>query len=179
MAHIHTQPGQHDLTVSAYIFRTDGTRPRVLLHQHKTLHNWMQIGGHVELHETPWTAIKREIKEESGYEVSQLKLLQPEHTLVDLRDDVSVAHPQPFLFATYPYGAEDHHHTDLAFVFVTNEAPAHPLAEDESSNLRWFTENEVTSLPPDQIFKNVQTISSHIFLKLLPSWKQVDPQNFR
>lgn len=37
MAHIHTKPGQHDLTASAYIIRDDGNEPVVLLHRHKKL----------------------------------------------------------------------------------------------------------------------------------------------
>ena len=31
MPHIHTEPGQHDHTASAYIFRTDFSEPKVML----------------------------------------------------------------------------------------------------------------------------------------------------
>lgn len=35
MSHIHTKPGQHDFTASAFIIRTDGTEPRAMVHMHK------------------------------------------------------------------------------------------------------------------------------------------------
>lgn len=35
MLHIHTQPGQHDHTVSAYIIRYINDEPYLLLHRHK------------------------------------------------------------------------------------------------------------------------------------------------
>lgn len=81
MPHIHTQPGQHDHTASAFIIRTDGTEPRILFHMHKKIKKLMQPGGHVELHETPWQAVVHEIEEEAGYEISQLKILQPKNYL--------------------------------------------------------------------------------------------------
>lgn len=70
MPHIHTEPGQHDLTVSAYIVRMDLPEPAIILHKHRKLNKWLQFGGHVEPHENPWQAVQREIREESGYELS-------------------------------------------------------------------------------------------------------------
>ncbi len=84
MSHIHTAPGQHDATVSAFIIRID-TEPLVLLHKHKKLGILGQIGGHVELHENPWQAIQHEIKEESGYDITDLMILQPKPIIHDLR----------------------------------------------------------------------------------------------
>ena len=65
MPHIHTKPGQHDHTVSAFIVRLDGKQPRILLHRHKKSGVYMQFGGHIELHENPWQAISHELLEES------------------------------------------------------------------------------------------------------------------
>ncbi len=53
MAHIHTQPGQHDHTASAYIFRVDFDEPKLVLHLHRKINKYLQFGGHIELHETP------------------------------------------------------------------------------------------------------------------------------
>ena len=66
MAHIHTQPGQHDHTASAYIIRTDLDTPRIMLHLHRKIGKYLQFGGHVELNETPWQAVVHELREESG-----------------------------------------------------------------------------------------------------------------
>ena len=51
MGHIHTDPGQHDLTVSAFIVRESDGRPLLLVHRHKSLALLLQPGGHVELDE--------------------------------------------------------------------------------------------------------------------------------
>mgnify|MGYP001683399595 FL=1 len=78
MPHIHNKPGQHDICVSGYIVKiTEGDEPRIILHKHRKLKMLLQFGGHVELDETPWQAVLREIAEESGYDKNQLKLLQP------------------------------------------------------------------------------------------------------
>ena len=63
MPHIHDLI---DLTVSAYIVYDD----KILLMHHKKLGAWMQVGGHVELHEDTDEAIAREIEEECGVEVT-------------------------------------------------------------------------------------------------------------
>ena len=77
MPHIHTAPVEHVFTASAYIIRLDQKEPMLLLHKHKKLHVFLQFGGHIEPHETPWEAITHELLEESGYELGQLELLQP------------------------------------------------------------------------------------------------------
>lgn len=53
MPHIHTEPGQHDHTASAYIVRLDEAEPALILHRHKILGQYLQFGGHVELDENP------------------------------------------------------------------------------------------------------------------------------
>lgn len=175
MPHVHTQPGQHDLTASALVFRTDGPEPRVLFHWHKKLQVWMPFGGHVELHETPWSGIVHELREESGYDLDQLKLLQPPHTMREF-GDTSVAHPLPFVFGTHPYdGKMAHYHTDVGFLFVTTKDPLHAVAEAESANLQLFTRAELTALPDAEILQNVRTSALYAFDSLLDDWQAVDP----
>lgn len=77
MAHIHTEPGQHDHTASGFIVRTDTPEPTLILHRHKKTGKYMQFGGHIELDETPWQAVRHELMEESGYDLSDLQILQP------------------------------------------------------------------------------------------------------
>lgn len=139
----------------------------------------MQIGGHIELHETPWAAIKREIREESGYHIDQLQILQPTHSIKDL-GDTSVVHPMPFLFGTHTYGADDtHFHTDLAFVFATKEEPRHELGEDESTQLQFFTQAEIVSLPPEKMVNNVRVAVLYVFDHLLGEWNPEDPSQYK
>lgn len=138
----------------------------------------MQVGGHVELHETPWTAVQREAREESGYDMTQLAVLQPAKGLADL-GDTSVAHPQPFLFATHPYGAQNHFHTDAAYVFVTTEPPKHALDEEESDKIILATRQEITTFPPEQLMPNVRNAILHIFDHILADWRPVEPSIYR
>ena len=53
MPHIHTEPGQHDHTVGAFIICLGNNSPKILLHMHKKLNKLLPIGGHIELNEAP------------------------------------------------------------------------------------------------------------------------------
>ncbi|HEX6160523.1 MAG TPA: NUDIX domain-containing protein, partial [Thermoanaerobaculia bacterium] len=57
----HFAPGH--FTASVYIIDDGG---RLLLHHHRRLNLWLQMGGHVEPEEHPHTAALREGAEESG-----------------------------------------------------------------------------------------------------------------
>ncbi|MGH7157951.1 MAG: NUDIX domain-containing protein [Candidatus Saccharimonadales bacterium] len=162
------------MTASAYVFRIDGREPRILLHWHKKLHCWMQFGGHVELHETPWATIAHELQEESGYSLDQLRLLQPPHTLANFGDG-SVAHPLPFVFGTHPFdGKINHFHTNADFLFTTKEQPIHEVAENESTTSRLFTRQEFLKLPREELLENVKDVALYAF-GLLNEWQSVDP----
>lgn len=61
MPHIHTKPDQHDMTASAYILRQENGVWKCLVHFHKKVEKLMQVGGHIELNETPWQTITHEL----------------------------------------------------------------------------------------------------------------------
>jgi len=171
MAHIHTKPGQYDLTVSAYIVRT-APIPRILLHRHKTLGVYIQPGGHVELDETPWQAIIHELREETGYDMGQLRILQPH-----LRPPVPVHgdfHPQPVCLRSFPFeGLAGHFHTDITYAFVTEEEPRYQVGEGESHDLTWVTREELLALPADQTYEDVRQLGIYILDQLLTEWEPV------
>lgn len=171
MPHIHTKPGQHDFTASAYIIRLDGDEPRVLLHKHKKIGRYYQFGGHVELHETPWQAVIHEIEEESGYLISQLQLLQPKDRVMALPTET--IHPQPIAIVTHSFD-DQHNHTDIEYAFVTHEEPALKVGEAESDDFVLLRLDELTQgkydVPPDII-----KLCAHVFEIILPNWEQVTP----
>lgn len=167
MAHIHTEPGQHDFTVSAFIFRIDFDEPKIILHMHKKLHKWLQFGGHIELHENPWQALEHEILEESGYDMAQLQLLTNSPAPL-FRDGSSVSHPIPFSINTHPF-SDEHSHTDLSYAFTTTEDPKYNLAKNESQNIQMFTKEEFLKIPSDQIPENVRDLTMFAFDNLLGS----------
>src|SRR5512140_3849290 len=58
----HFSPGH----VTASCFIVDATGSRLLLHHHRRLERWLQMGGHLEGSESPLDAAMREGVEESG-----------------------------------------------------------------------------------------------------------------
>jgi ADP-ribose pyrophosphatase YjhB (NUDIX family) len=177
MPHIHTQPGQHDHTASAFVFRIDFDEPKVMLHIHKKIGKYLQLGGHIELNETPWQAIAHELREESGYEMNQLKILQPVDRPRQLSD--AVIHPQPVSHSTHSFGSTtDHFHTDVAYAFVANEPPRYAPESGESTNISLFTRNELKRLPNDAIIGNVRELALYIFDTCLEKWRPIATDAF-
>lgn len=177
MPHIHTGPGEHDHTASAIIIRTDGDQPRLLLHMHKKLGHLLQLGGHIELNETPWQAVLHEITEESGYLPSQLRLLQPRLRIKKL--DRTVVHPQPVVHATHAFSSIDHNHIDILYAFVTNEEPAQAPGNGESTDLRWLTKREIQNLPEDIIYKDTIETCEYILESIISEWEAVPLSDYQ
>lgn len=171
MPHIHTDHGQHDLTVSAFIVRTDMGEPRLMLHWHKKLNAYLQFGGHVELHENPWQALEHELLEETGYSLNELRLLQPPSRLRATMSG-SVLHPQPVCVNTHPIGP-DHFHIDMDYVFVADAPPSGSVGQGESTDFVYATQQDVRS--DKQKYGGVREIGLFIFEECLQNWEQVEP----
>jgi 8-oxo-dGTP diphosphatase len=171
MSHIHTEPGQHDHITSAYIIRTDLEEPQILLHRHKQLGVWLQFGGHIELDENPWQAIIHELREESGYDIDQLTVLQPADVLGAL--SASVSHPTPLSHNTHVHGNSGSHiHIDTSYGFIVDQAPHHPIDEGESKTLRLFTRQELNDLSATDIYTNTREIALFLFDVALKKWER-------
>jgi len=175
MAHIHTEKGQHDLTVTAYIIRTDTPEPKALLHMHRKHNILLPVGGHVELNETPWQAVSHELAEESGYEFSQLRILQPPLRIKKISKVIQ--HPYPLSMNTHEVSVE-HNHTDIEYGFVTTEDPKLAIGGTESADLRWVTKAELLALGPDMIFDNTKEIYKFMFDVALAHWESVAVTDF-
>ena len=167
MPHIHNQKGQHDSTISAYIIRTDFPEPKIVMHIHKKLGKILPFGGHIELNEDPWQALEHEILEESGYEMDQLKVLQPKIRIKKL-SDVKL-HPVPFVVNTHSvdYGDNLHYHSDLNYALTTSSWPRSSIAENETSELLLLTRTEVQNLGHDKMYPNTKEIITYIFDEFL------------
>ena len=172
MAHIHTQPGQHDHTVTAYIVRTDSTEPKILLHMHKKLGRLLTIGGHIELDETPWQAIAHELQEESGYSLNELLVLQPKERLARLSG--VVMHPYPVVMNTHNV-APGHDHSDTGYAFVATAKPSGQINKGESTDLRWLTRSELETLDEADLFLNVKEAYLFVLDTCLKNWERVAP----
>jgi 8-oxo-dGTP diphosphatase len=168
MPHLHTQPDGHDLTASAFVFRERGPDVEVLVHLHRKLGVLLQPGGHVEPTENPWQALEHELREETGYALDQLRVLQPLRPVEDLAHDNP--HPLPAFVNTHEIGT-GHFHTDLVFALLADEAPRHPLAAGESPDLRWLTADALAADPaaPD----DVATVVRMLVRDVVPVWHRI------
>ena len=190
MGHIHTEEGQHDHTVGAYIIREDEGEPKLILHMHKKMEILLQFGGHVELNETPWQAVVHEVREESGYDIDQLNVLQPKERIKKLTGTVSdvagktehltgaVLHPYPVVLDTHII-KPGHYHSNDSFACVTDQKPKQSVDEGESTDMRLLTRDEVAQLSDEQIPPSVRETALFIFDVCLPNWERVDTSEFK
>lgn len=175
MPHIHTRPGQHDLTVTAFIVRTDFAEPKVLLHLHRKLRTLLPVGGHVELSETPWNAMSHELTEESGYHLGQLKILQPPSRIKQLTKVIQ--HPYPLSMNTHDITAK-HFHTDIQYGFVAIGEPDSNIEAGESTSLQWLTRHELDALSPSEIYTNIREVYCFLLDEALTNWEHVNVSDF-
>ena len=177
MPHIHTMPNQHDHTVTAYIVRIDDGEPRVLLHRHKYLGKLLPLGGHIELDETPWVALLREIEEESGYDASQLMILQPP-LRIRQEDILGVTlHPQPLVMNTHKI-ISGHYHSDAGYALLTHELPVRSPVGGESTDIRWLTRRELIALPSEDIRPNTRNTYMALIDSFLEAWEPMSVHHF-
>ena len=148
------------MTVSAYIVRKENNEWKCLVHYHKKIDTLMQIGGHIELNETPWQAIAHELVEESGYQLDELEVLQFTEDMA--AETFNVAHPTPFSMNTHLVGNE-HYHSDLCYGFIAKAAPTSSVAAGEADDLRWMSLEELTNGANDgSVLKDVAAIYSFL-----------------
>ncbi|HQQ78008.1 MAG TPA: NUDIX hydrolase [Thermoanaerobaculia bacterium] len=108
---------------------------RVLLHHHRRLDAWLQMGGHDEGESDPRATALRESAEESG--LTDLVLLSPEILDVDI-------HPIPA-----GKGEPPHLHHDVRYALATRAPDAIRRDDAESIALRWFTLDEAAAAMAD------------------------------
>jgi 8-oxo-dGTP pyrophosphatase MutT (NUDIX family) len=115
----HFVPGH--VTASCFVLDPDG---RLLLHHHRRLNRWLQMGGHLEAGEEPLDAALREAAEESG--LRDLRLLS--EGIADL--DVHII-PEG-------KGEPEHRHFDVRYIAQTASPHSIVLDAQESRELMWF-----------------------------------------
>ena len=114
---------------SAFIVRAD--TGQVLLHHHRRLDAWLQMGGHDEGEHDPAATARREGAEESG--LSDLVFLSPDILDVDI-------HPIPA-----GKGEPPHSHHDIRYALLTRTPDAILRDTAESLDLRWFGMEEAAT----------------------------------
>lgn len=108
---------------------------KLLLHFHKKLKMWLPPGGHIDRDELPEEAAVREIKEETGLEV----------TLIHGKEMLKTAHVKELL---RPHCIlledinEHHQHIDFIYFAVAENDILKPQ-DGESVVIKWFTKDEL------------------------------------
>jgi 8-oxo-dGTP diphosphatase len=180
MPHIHTQHGEYDHTVSAYIVDISGDEPRLLLHMHKKYGRLFQPGGHIELNENAWQAIEHELLEETGYDFDQLRIIQPKYLeKLVLSNTEKVMHPVQFLYNSHPVN-DDHFHSDAVYLFTVTEPPRHTPGEGESTDLRWVSLEDINKLTEEDLSSMVIDAAAIAFEAATSGeWSSLPTSHFR
>lgn len=137
---------------STAVLVTD-TKPRkVLLGLHQKLQMWLPSGGHQEENENPFEALIREVKEETGFDVTSYL---PKPQKLDERVN-SLPVPDYLFEEPIPARGEKAEHIHMDFVYVIEVPQFTPhFPEREYSQMRWFGEEEVEGLA---LYPNIKDI---------------------
>jgi len=144
--HRDTMPGH--ITASAFIISPQ--LDCLLLHFHRKLDRWLQVGGHDDGEKHPAHTVLREVFEESG--LAQFDFFG-EPTIFDL--DI---HPIP---AKGKVPA--HNHLDVRYLLVADpERPLNP-APGESSQIKWFrlidAEEKMNEAGAFRVLRKISTLA--------------------
>lgn len=141
------------ITASAVIVELESCR--TLLHYHKRLNRWLQVGGHLDYETDIAQAALREAREETG--------------LPDLAFHPPTDKPAPIDYDVHAIPASGdlpaHLHLDFRYVLVTGKPDAIASSVGESTRFRWLTFIEALSLGDaiDDSFRRLLRKASILF----------------
>jgi len=144
---------KREFTATVYIIREN----QVLLHPHQKHGMWLPPGGHIEPNEIPPMAARREVMEETGFEIN---FISQEHIWIKSELASSLERPYMCLLENIkkPY---PHQHIDFIYLaHVKEDRSPHPP-------FKWFTFEEalrLTDIYPDTLdtIKHLENVSARL-----------------
>jgi len=109
---------------------------QLLLHHHRRLDRWLQMGGHVDGDESALDAALREAREESG--LGDLALVVDEIFDVDVH------------FIPAGKGEPDHRHFDVRYLARTTSPDSIAFDPNESNDLAWVPLDRAAGLTNEE-----------------------------
>ena len=129
---------QGHITAGGFVYCT--STKRFLVMWHKDLEMYLYSGGHCEPNdESPLMRAKLEAKEETGLELSNLKIFDDELVPIDID-----THTIPF---NKRVNMPEHLHFDFRYVFVTPNESGVVVDGNEMSSYKWIDKDELSSDP--------------------------------
>ncbi len=135
--------GEKHFTSSVWVLTNTSPKKMLLVH-HKKLGRWLQPGGHIERFENPIETAIREVKEETGIDISFLS------SGIELIDEEGAFLPTPTFLMEQTIASNNkqpkHFHLDVNYVV---EVPEQKLIQNmaESHGIGWFTKEKALLLP--------------------------------
>lgn len=120
------------ITATVYIVNNN----KVLLHKHKKYNTWFPVGGHLEPNELPHEAAIREVKEETGLDITLVKT----ENVPDF--DIGRVDRLPAPFCLYHEGDIEEQFLDFIYIGETTQTQFAPMIR-ESTELKWFSTEDL------------------------------------
>lgn len=121
---------------------------KILLVKHSDYDKWLQPGGHIELDETPEEAAIREVYEETGIKITLLGERFPRED--DLIRPLGIQCNRKI---------DGNRFVDIIYAGIPNNPDAKLKINDESTEINWFSRNELERIP---IFPDVKITMDYI-----------------
>lgn len=130
------KPDVPPMHLVAYFVVLDERHGRLLLVAHRKAGLWLPTGGHVEPGEDPWATVVRECDEELRIPAVA----------------AAVAGERPFfLTVTRTRGEGEHTDVSLWYVLSSDTADVTSYDEEEFTEIRWLTPEEILAEPPTSL----------------------------
>lgn len=150
---------EKQFTATVYIIENH----RVLLIFHRKMQKWLPPGGHMDSHETPPEAAKREAKEETGLDV---ELISQENIWISRWNAKSFERPYLCLLEEIPACGDAPAHQHVDFIYVARPVGG-SLEQNlqETQGIQWFSWEDIEKMRADQeiFFETQQTIKHLIY----------------